>query len=167
MRNLYIDFDGVILDTINLLYDLMDELGIDKEDPIESRKFYETVNWKELLYSSPQINDSISCIQKLLDSNLYDIAILTHVNSLNEIIEKVKFIRKYFGSITVIPVPKQISKTKMVHAKDAILVDDYSGNLREWVSAGGIGVRFNLRLNGKGFPVINRLDQLLEMKECN
>lgn len=163
MKNLYIDFDGVILDTINVMYDLMDELEIDRTNYEESLKFFQNVDWRTILNETPQINESISCIQKLIESNLFDIAILTHVNSLNEIVEKVKFIRKYLGNITIIPVPKAISKTKMVHAKDAILVDDYSGNLREWEEAGGIGIRFNLRLNGKGFKVINKLDQLLEM----
>lgn len=163
MKNLYIDFDGVILDTINVIYDLMESLGIDRSDEVNARHFYETLDWKAILSETPQINDSMQCIEKILDSNLFDTAILTHVNSLNEIVEKVKFIRKYLGNITIIPVPKQISKTKMVHAKDAILVDDYSGNLKEWEEAGGIGIRFNLHSDSKGFKVIDRLDQLLEM----
>ncbi len=162
MKNLYIDFDGVILDTINVTFDLLKELGIDETNEKEVRHFYATLDWKKMLEETPQINNSMECIKKLEESELYDIAILTHVNSLNEIVEKVKFIRKHLGTITIIPVPKQLSKTKMVNAKDAILVDDYSGNLREWALAGGIGIRFNLRKNGKGFPVIDSLDQLLE-----
>ncbi len=163
MRNLYIDFDGVIMDTITTINRIMKELHIDERNPEEVLQFYETLNWKNILAITPEINDGIACIQKILDADIFDIAILTHVNSLDEVIEKVFFLRKYFGNITIIPVPKKISKTKMVHAEDAILVDDYSGNLREWEEAGGIGVRFNLRLNGKGFRVIDRLDQLLEL----
>ena len=45
----------------------------------------------------------------------------------------------------------------------AILVDDYSGNLIEWESTGGIAVRFSKELESKGFLVINRLDELLNM----
>ena len=163
MRNLYIDFDGVIMDTIATMNRIMDEMKIDKSDPLACRRFYESLDWNHILQITPEIHDGMNCIQKILDQNSYDVAILTHVNSLSEIVEKVKFIRKYLGNITIIPVPKQISKTKMVHAKDAILVDDYSGNLREWEEAGGIGIRFNLKLNSKGFKVIDRLDQLLEM----
>ena len=109
------------------------------------------------------INDGINCIHKILESNKFNVAILTHVNSLDEAVQKVKYIRKYLEDITVIPVPKAISKTKMVRSKDAILIDDYSGNLREWESEGGIGVRFSLKLNGKGFRVIDKLDQILDM----
>ena len=163
MGNLYIDFDGVIMDTITTMNRIMDATNLDKSDPIACRRFYETLDWANILAITPEINDGIECIQKILDAGVFDPAILTHVNSLDEIVEKVKFLRKYFGNITIIPVPKKLSKTKMVHAQDAILVDDYSGNLREWEEAGGIGIRFNLKLNGKGFRVINRLDQLLEM----
>ena len=75
----------------------------------------------------------------------------------------IKFIRKYYKDITIIPVPKSISKTKMVHTKDSILIDDYSGNLREWEKEGGISVRFSLELESKGFKVIDRLDQIIDM----
>ena len=53
--------------------------------------------------------------------------------------------------------------TKMVHSKDSILIDDYSGNLREWEKEGGISVRFSLELESKGFKVIDRLDQIIDM----
>ena len=65
--------------------------------------------------------------------------------------------------ITIIPVPKNLSKSMMVKVKGAILVDDYPENLREWASDGGIGVRFDLDMDGKGFPVICHLDELIEM----
>ena len=64
-------------------------------------------------------------------------------------------------------VPKEISKTLVVHSKDAILVDDYSGNLREWEKNGGISVRFSKELESSGFKVINRLDSLLNIFDEN
>lgn len=162
MKNLYIDFDGVILDTIDVTYKLIDDLQLDKKDTTIMKTFYENLDWKNILSITPEINESISCIQDLLEKDIYNISILTHVNSLNEIVEKVKFIRKFFPGITVIPVPKELSKTKMVHAKDAILVDDYVGNLTEWEEAGGISIYFSKTLKEKGFKVINKLDQIIE-----
>ena len=164
MKELYIDFDGVILDTIPVLYKMLEDNNVDKYNKDEIHRFYENVDWQPLLENTEQINDSINCIQKLINSNKFDVAILTHVNSLEEAIENVKFIRRYFFDITVIPVPKMISKTEMVCTKDAILVDDYGANLREWQNASGIGIRFNKNLEGQGFKVINRLDQLLTME---
>lgn len=163
MRNLYIDFDGVIMDTITTMNRIIDESGIDKNNEIENERFYKRLDWNHVLQITPEINHGMKSVQKILDKNIYDVAILTHVNSIHEIVEKVNFIRQFLGDITIIPVPKRVSKTKMVRAKDAILVDDYSGNLKEWEDAGGIGIRFNLNLDSKGFRVINSLDQLLEM----
>ena len=163
MKNLYIDFDGVIMDTISKTYKMMDEQNIDRKDNDKVREFYENVNWKKLLAESNEINGALSKVKKLNDSNYFNVAILTHVNSLTETIEKVKFIRKYYSDITIIPVPKAISKTKMVHTKDAILVDDYSGNLVEWCKEGGIGIKFSVDLEKSTFPVIDDLDKLFDL----
>ena len=158
--NLYIDFDGVILDTINPLYQKLQEDNI-PEDKIKD--FFINYDWTKIIKDQYIINDSIDCIQKIIDSNKFNLAILTHVNSLHEAELKIKYLRKYFKDITIIPCPKAISKTKMVHTKDSILVDDYAGNLRDWEKEGGIPVRFSQKMNGKGFKVVDKLDQLIEM----
>lgn len=162
MKELYIDFDGVILDTINSSYKMLTELGIDSKDHNKTSEFYKNLNWKDFIYKTEQINNSIDCIKKIIKSDLFNVSILTHINSLDEAIAKVEYIRTYFKDITVIPVPKKISKTQMVHTKDAILIDDYTPNLIEWEKEGGIGIRFSTKLNGKGFKVIDKLDKIIE-----
>lgn len=162
-KQLYIDFDGVIMDTIDVTYKIIKDEKIDLKDEEEVEKFYKALDWKNLLSITPEINDAFNCIEKIRESNMFDIAILTHVNSLDEAIEKIKFIRKHTIDLTIIPVPKALSKTQMVHTKGAILIDDYTSNLTEWESSLGIGIRFNRNLNGKGFKVIDRLDKILEM----
>lgn len=162
MTNLYIDFDGVIVDSIDVTYKMAEEQGIEKT--FESyQEFYKVVNWVDILKRSKPIHDSWNCIDRIIESGKFDVAILTHVNSIGEIEEKVKMIRKHFSDITIIPVPKSISKTDMIKAEGAILVDDYVGNLDEWKAAGGYGVRFDLDMDGKGYPVIDRLDVLVDM----
>ncbi len=163
MKNLYIDFDGVILNTIELSYKMLEDDGIDMKDDNAVLSYYEKMNWEKLLERATVINDSINCLKKILESRRFNVAILTHVITLEEAVEKVKYIRKYFQDITIIPVPKKIHKTKMVHTENAILVDDYSGNLIEWENEKGIGVRFSTKLSSKGFLVIDRLDQLLNI----
>jgi len=161
-KNLYIDFDGVILDTITPTYEEIKKLGIELgSDDVTA--FFKNYDWKKIIKDKYILNDSIHCIQKIIESDRFNIAILTHINSLEEAIIKIKYIRKYFKDITIIPCPKAISKTKMIHTKDAILVDDYANNLREWQKEGGIGVRFSLKRNGKGFLSIDKLDQILEL----
>ena len=163
MKNLYIDFDGVICNTIEVSYSMMADLGIDLNDSEKVSKFYHDLDWNLLLNKCININNSMENIKKLMNSGKFDIAILTHVNSMGEIISKVNYIRKYLKDVTIIPVPKKISKTQMINARFSILVDDYAQNLDEWKAAGGIGVRFDLDMDGKGFLVINHLDELLEL----
>lgn len=164
MRNLYVDFDGVIVDTIRITYDMLDRLGVDRNDFEKMSEFYYNLNWKQLLALAPIINDGFNCLEKIASTNKYNIAILTHVNSLDEAIAKINYIRKYYKNVTIIPVPREISKTKMIESQDAILIDDYSGNLREWEAAGGIGIQFSMDLNkNKGFKVIDKLDKILDI----
>ena len=163
MLNLYIDFDGVIMNTIEVTYEMMKTQKIDLNDIDKVEEFYKNSDWKNILKHSTPINNSWDCLERILKSKKFNVSILTHVNSLKEIEEKVKIIRKHFRDITIIPVPKSISKTKMLKAEGAVLVDDYVNNLIEWEEAGGYGIRFDLDMDGKGFPVIDRLDVLIDM----
>ncbi|MCI9110272.1 MAG: hypothetical protein HFH47_00490 [Bacilli bacterium] len=164
MTSLYIDFDGVIVDSIDVTYKMVEDLGFEKNEENYSN-FYQNLDWCDVLKKSKPIHDSWECIGKIIDSDKFNVAILTHVNSLAEIEEKVKIIRQHFRDITIIPVPKSISKTDMLKAEGSILVDDYVGNLDEWKAAGGYGIKFDLDMDGKGYPVIDRLDVLIDMIE--
>lgn len=159
MKELYIDFDGVILDTIPLLYEAARKAGKDKDD----KNFYIKFDYTKILKDEYILNDSMNCIQKIIDSNKFRLSILTHIHSVEEGAEKVKYLRKFFKDITIILVPKEISKTKMIHTEGSILVDDYTHNLREWEKEKGIGVRFSTTRNGNGFKVVDKLDQLIDM----
>lgn len=163
MKDLYIDFDGVILDTITPMYKDIEEKGLDRNNNQEIIDYLKTYDFKKIIKDENIINNSIVSIEKLIESGKFNVNILTHIISLEEGIVKTKYIRKYFNDITIILVPKMISKTKMVHTKNSILVDDYAHNLREWESEGGIPVRFSLKLNSKGFKVINNLEQLIDL----
>lgn len=161
--NLYIDFDGVILDTLTVPYQRIQEKNI-ASDSESVRKFFEKFDFSTVVKDENIINDSINCVDKIIKSQRFNVAILTHVNSLQEAVVKIKYIRRYFKDITIIPCPKEIEKTKMIETKNSILIDDYAGNLRQWQKEGGIGIRFSLKRNPKGFLVINKLDQILDFK---
>jgi len=163
MQKLYIDFDGVILDTIETTYKIMDNLKIDKKNETEVIHFFQYLDWQNILLVTPVINDSINCIKRIKATNKYDISILTHVNSYNEIVQKIKYINKYLPGINIIVVPKEKSKTKMVDPRGAILIDDYKSNLREWKEKGGIAIKFSKKMREYPYPIIDRLDKILEM----
>ena len=159
MRRLYIDFDGVVMDTIPTLYKDLEKKGISLEDDESVRSaFFAEYDFSQVIKDKFILNDS---------SKRFEISFLSHINSLREGTVKIRYLRRHFKNITIILVPRGVSKTKMVHSKDAILVDDFSGNLREWNETGGIAVRFSKNLESKGYKVIDRLDKLLDMFDKN
>lgn len=160
---LYLDFDGVILDTINETLKMMDELNI-PDDQNVIREFYKNIDWYKLLRNTPEINDSFNNINLLLNSGLYDIEILTHVNSENEAVEKINYLSNIIPNINVIPTPIEIAKCNMVNPVNSVLVDDYSKNLILWNNENGISIKFSDEID-KRFITINNLKKLLELHE--
>ena len=45
MKQLYIDFDGVILDTMTTSYKKIEKAGIDKKDSEKVMAYFRDVNW--------------------------------------------------------------------------------------------------------------------------
>lgn len=163
MKELYIDFDGVIMDTIPHLYKGFEKNKLDTMEEKDKIAYFSKFDFSTIIKDENILNDSIECINKLKKSNLFQISILTHINSLEEGIVKVNYIRRYFKDITIILTPKQIEKTDMVHSTGAILVDDYSGNLRKWKEKGGISIRFSEETTKSDFFTIKSLDKLIDL----
>jgi len=168
MKRLYIDFDGVVMDTIPLLYNELAKNNVEIGNETEVRRVFASFDFSTIIKDKNILNDSINCIKKILESGKFEVSFLSHVNSLEEGVVKIKYLRKHFkNNITIIIVPRNVEKPKMVHSEGAILVDDYSGNLKEWEENGGIAIRFSKKLESHGYRVINRLDSLLNMVDEN
>ena len=162
MIKLYIDFDGVILDTIDVSYKEILNSKIDLNDNDKVQEVYNTMGWGKLINKSKPINDSINCIKKLIDSKLYDVTILTHVISNDEIRVKDKFLRDNFDEIDVIYVNKKHDKCDVVDCYNTVLVDDYMDNLGKWEAKGGIPVKFSTTDKQYDCIYINKLDLLID-----
>jgi hypothetical protein len=165
VRNLYIDFDGVILDTISIMYKDAEKEKINLNDVETCREFFLKYDWNKLLEEADVLADSINAIKKLNESGKYIIMILTHVYGSKETDAKMNFLLKYLPGIPMVPVPKGTKKTDLVGAdgvKGAILVDDYKNNLRDWQEAGGIAYRFCITETDEEFINIDSLYYLLE-----
>lgn len=163
MQKLYLDCDGVILDTINKSYQMLKEEGITTE--AGRKKFYSSICWKTLIIESGEIDNSISKIKQLV--KYYDIEILTHVHSEKEGQEKIKYFSKVLPEINVIIVPKEIKKADFVEPTNAILVDDYTPNLEYWYEKGGIPVKFSDSGKDCEFTVIKDLLELIDLSIKN
>lgn len=163
MKQLYIDFDGVILDTITKTYKTLEESGIDTKDQVKVMEFYRKLDWKKLIEETEEINDSINEIKKICASKKFNVYVLTHVNSTNEMVEKIRYLHKNLPQVTVVSVPKQIPKTEVVNPCAAILIDDYSGNIKEWQKKLGIGIKFVREKENGDYPEITHLSEVIDM----
>lgn len=161
MKKLYIDFDGVILDTIKVTYEMIEKLGLGT--PEEVKEFYYNLDWNHLIKQTPEISDSINCIRKIMNSNLFDVKVLTHIISYNEGLGKIEYLKSKIPELEVILVPKQINKADMVNPKDAILVDDFLGNLDLWHDKGGISVKFSDGNKKSKYRTVTKLDQIIDL----
>ena len=163
MKQLYIDFDGVILDTMTKSYEELKREKIDFKDQERVQEYFRNIDWKKLIEETDEINDSINEIKKICASKKFNVYILTHINSTNEMIEKIKYLHKNLPQVTVVSVPKQIPKTEVVNPSAAILIDDYSGNIKEWQKKLGIGIKFVKELEGSDYPEITHLSEVINM----
>lgn len=145
--NLYLDCDGVILDTIPAIDKALQKVGYtykgqSKNEPFMKDFLKNKFNWEEEIELIPILDDSVNKIKKLDKKNIFNIKILTHVISDKEAKAKEKLFAELLPNIEVITVPKEIKKTEMVEVKNGILVDDYLPNVVDFNSEGGIGIKF-------------------------
>lgn len=160
MTKLYLDCDGVILDTINMSYKMLKEKGIEREE--EKKDFYRNLSWEELIIEAGEINNATDKIKKLAE--IYDVAILTHVISEGEIIAKENYFKEVLPEVKVIAVPKEIRKADAVDPKGNILVDDFLPNLDYWHEKGGISIKFSDSGKECIYQTITDLSELLKLK---
>jgi hypothetical protein len=167
--DLYIDFDGVILNTIDITYKKINDLKRNISDEIDMNDYYKNLDWFHLLEESSPISNSINNIKKIMDSNLYNVAVLSNVSSDSEALAKTEYLQMRLPGLRVITVEVGMNKCDVVDCKNAILVDDYMGNLELWNDKGGISIKFSDKGKKNKFISVSSLDMLLskydEIKE--
>lgn len=45
---------------------------------------------------------------------------------------KIKYLHEVLPHVTIVSVPREVSKTDVVNPCGSILIDNYSGNVKEW-----------------------------------
>ena len=160
---LYIDFDGVILNTIEVSYKRIREQYGENPTHEDSAKFYRSINWNKFLNECTPINNGLENLQKLIDSKLFDVTVLTHVLSKHEEEVKKAYLKKNVPDLKFIPVTKPNPKWSAIDCVNAILVDDYSENLKEWQEHGGIAIKFTEKQKKYNYHTIKSLDELIDL----
>ena len=155
----YIDFDGVLLDTDSVIDSEFDGNG-------ERREFVRNYDWFKLMRDDLIINDCFNYINR----SKYDISLLSKISSMCEGQAKIKYLRSKDINININLVPTLINKCDVVNAEGNILIDDKIVNLDSWSSKGGISIFFNKDGNqvdihgdvNTKYPMISDLSCLIE-----
>ena len=147
----YIDFDGVILDTLTLYNKIFKEKNIEKWEHIYNHFEFDNIFSKE-----NEINDSINKL-KILQKN-YNLTLLSKVVNDEEAEAKKRFLKNNSINIETIFVPYHHKKTDYVEVNDSsILIDDQIDNIDDWVKLGGIGILFSKEIID-GYTCVYDLD---------
>lgn len=151
---IYIDFDGVILDTWGIIFSQY--YNITFKNNIEEnivKKVMKNFGWNKIINNSKVINNGISKINKLKEK--YDVIIITKINSKEEMKEKRKFLNNN-NIHNIIFVPYEESKSTYVTPQNNYLIDDDLKNLDDWYENGGIPIFFNKDMkNFDSYGLIN------------
>ena len=151
-RRIYVDFDGVIKDTYEPLFEDYWKRRNNGEF-IDDTEHVIKKDWIYVLDNSPVINDAIRILNEV--ENVF---VCTRIHSLeNEGVAKIRDMRKLGLQCDIILVPYQLKKTDVVDARGNILVDDAIFNLDEWAAKDGFPIFFdNLDSNVDGWGIENK-----------
>lgn len=141
---IYIDFDGVIVDTWPLICEHYKE--VNNSDLMEEgklKKLFAELDWEFVLNNSYQNKQNIQLLQNLSSDVISsEIKILTKVNSKEEKKQKGLFLKNNNINIKMIAVTFERSKADAVDPMNNILIDDEIKNLDEWEKKGGKSILY-------------------------
>ena len=157
MEELYIDFDGVILDSQERYKSIM----LDNTNLNDWVEYLSSINWYEFLRECKEIDESLTTIKKLEKyRNLK--GIITRIHAFTEGIEKASFLRENNISVPIYYVmPEQKKSQVVVPNKNRILVDDDIKNCFEWENAGGRAILLDNNSKIETKKIIKTLKSLL------
>ncbi len=156
---IYVDCDGVILNTEDGLFNKYYELK--KNNPTLKRHMYlQNMDWEAWINQSRVIKEAIDILNR---HDPKDADILTKVHSLSEARIKINYFRKNGVRNNIIIVPAEVSKAEVVAARGNLLVDDSFQNLKEWSEHGGYPVYFGSKEST--YPTIESLESLFEKEQ--
>ena len=156
-QTFYIDFDGVILDTMPLYRQVMVKYNIKGDDS----RLFRYMNVSDVINKKRAINNSLEILKKVQDK--IDVRILSKVNNDYEARIKREFLESCGINIPFIAVPQYEKKTNYVKDidKNTILIDDLQTNIDDWLSCGGTGLLLKDK-DIKHYHCVKDLQTLLE-----
>lgn len=157
---LYCDCDGVILNTIEVSFNMMRALGYDVNDAVQRNYFFKhLVEWDEVFEQAQTINNSINKIKLLRESDIFsDIVILTRLSGkCDEERLKRDLFKEYLPDTRVITLQFDLPKASVVKAENNVLIDDEMHNCDNWKCNDGVAILFSEDERDLRHDVVNDL----------
>ena len=164
---LYCDCDGVILNTIEIAFQIMQNMGCNMNDKGEIDRYFKSfIDWREVFSKATFINDSIDKIRSLKESDIFsDVIILTKLSGgYHEEGLKRDLFSEYLPNTRIITLQFGLSKAGVVRAKDNVLIDDEKRNCDNWKNNEGIAILFSKENKDLKHNVVNDLMDISNTK---
>lgn len=165
---IFIDVDGVILDSEERMLDRKYDMGFcNHKDQNEFDDYFNYTNlhpeeWDYIIKGANSINNSVEIIREL-ESLKKKIAILTKVHTLYEMKTKIEDLRDNRKiSSPVFFVPSGVKKHNVVIPNRQLLIDDSKKNISGWIANGGSGLIFDKSITDNSDVKVKSLEFLLK-----
>ena len=164
----YCDCDGVILNTIEIAYEIMRNDGVNIQNRSEVDYYFKRkIDWNQIFARATFINNSIEHLKKLIEEDYFkDIVILTKLSgSIDEERLKRDLFKEILPNIRVVTLQYGLNKALVVPAKNNILLDDEIKNCKEWEKENGIAILFSPYMSSYDSNVISSISDVPNTKE--
>lgn len=164
----FIDFDGVILDSEERMLDRKYSLGFhNHKDEKEFDKYFNYTNlhyeeWDYIIRQANSLNDSVEIIREL-ENLKRKIAILTKIHTLYEMKVKIEDLRNHRKiNCPIFFVSPGIKKHDIIIPNGQLLIDDSEKNIKLWIENGGKGLIFDKTISHNTNEKVKSLKFLLK-----
>lgn len=165
---IFIDFDGVILDSEERMLERKYGLGLrNHKNESEFDTYFEYTNlhpeeWEYIIKEAKPINNSVEIIKEL-ENLKRKIAILTKIHTLQEMKVKMEVLRVNLKILCpVIFVPPGVKKHQVIIPNNQLLIDDSKKNIKKWIENGGRGLIFDSSIESDTNERVRSLEFLIK-----
>ena len=161
----YCDCDGVILNTIEVGFNIMRDMGCNMSDRKEIDYYFKNrVDWNEIFEKANFINNSVMQLKYLKRQDFFkDIIILTKLSgACHEERLKRDLFKEVLPEIKVVTLQYGLSKALVVPSKGNILLDDEVRNCKGWAKEDGVAVLFSPYMESFEKDVVSNISDIVE-----
>jgi len=165
---IFFDMDGVLADFAKGVRELAGIPGfsdIEKHTKEEDDAMWERIRGVEHFYLRlDPLEGAVEMLNKVMAEYPGKCEILTGIPKpwrgiVSSGEDKIAWMRKYFGGSMPVNIVLSEEKPDYCRGAGSLLIDDMRKNIREWVKAGGTGIRFETGMAGEIPDILKRIEE--------